>query len=123
VPVYEVRWAHDRQERRPVLAQELVELTPDVIWTGVSLTAPAAERATSIIPIVFAQSGDPVGFGLAESLARPGGNAVRIESSVRHCAQAHRVVASNSAQGSNGWRFCAMTIPQSLLLRADEVIE
>lgn len=87
--VYEVRWAQGHQERLPVLAQELVELNPDVIWTGVSLTALAAKRATSIIPIVFAQSGDPVGFGLAETLARPGGNATGVSSQAFDIAPKH----------------------------------
>jgi putative ABC transport system substrate-binding protein len=56
------------------LASELVRLNVDVIVAGGSLTPLAAKRATTTIPIVFANHGDPVGSGLVASLARPGGN-------------------------------------------------
>jgi putative ABC transport system substrate-binding protein len=56
-------------------AAELVRLPVDVIvTTGVPATL-AARTATSTIPIVFANAGDPVGNGVVASLARPGGNA------------------------------------------------
>jgi putative tryptophan/tyrosine transport system substrate-binding protein len=55
-------------------AMELLALNPDVILTvGGSLVRPL-EELTSTIPIVFVQTADPVGTGLVESLARPGGN-------------------------------------------------
>jgi|RhiMetdeSRZDD1v2_1073273.scaffolds.fasta_scaffold51186_6 putative tryptophan/tyrosine transport system substrate-binding protein len=62
-------------ERLPALAAELVQLPVDVIVTtgGVPATR-AAMQATTTIPIVMAESGDPVGTGLVASLARPSGN-------------------------------------------------
>ena len=56
-------------------ATELVALRPDVILTGGSITAAPVLQAMRSIPIVFVQVVDPVGGGLVESLARPGGNA------------------------------------------------
>src|SRR5262245_21989689 len=56
-------------------AAELAALAPDVILTaGTSTTGPMLE-ATRTVPIVFATVVDPVGGGLIDSLARPGGNA------------------------------------------------
>jgi putative ABC transport system substrate-binding protein len=56
-------------------AAELVALVPDVILTSGSLSVAPVLQATRTIPIVFVQVTDPVGGGLVESLARPGGNA------------------------------------------------
>jgi putative ABC transport system substrate-binding protein len=56
-------------------AQELVESNVDAIIAVTGQGAIEAKRATSTIPIVFVLVGDPVGSGLVESLARPGGNA------------------------------------------------
>jgi putative ABC transport system substrate-binding protein len=52
----------------------LVQSNVDVIVTQGTPGAQAAQRATRTTPIVMATSGDPVKFGLAASLARPGGN-------------------------------------------------
>ena len=68
----EYRWADARSERFTEIATEFVRLKVDVIVTGGN-AALVAKQATSIIPIVFVL-GDPVGTGLIESLARPGGN-------------------------------------------------
>ncbi len=70
----EYRWAEDRPERLPALAAELVGINVDIIVTGFSPGAKAAQNATSTIPIVFIAVGDPVGVGIVRSLARPGGN-------------------------------------------------
>src|SRR5208282_3363535 len=72
--VFEPRWALGKPERLPDLAKELVALKPDVIVVQTGPAALAAQQATTTIPIVMAGFSDPVGFGLAKSLARPGGN-------------------------------------------------
>ena len=69
----EVRWAEGRSERFDEIAAEFVRLKVDVILTHNTLPVLAAKQATSVIPIVFASAGDPVGTGMVTSLARPGG--------------------------------------------------
>lgn len=70
----EWRFADSSQERLASLAAELVELKVDVL-AGVGLDAALTlQKATSVIPIVIAITGDPVELGLVKSLARPGGN-------------------------------------------------
>jgi len=56
-------------------AAELVALAPDVILTAGSAHVGPLQQATRSVPIVFVQATDPVGGGLVNSLARPGGNA------------------------------------------------
>src|SRR5947207_8164179 len=70
----EPRWAEGRFERLPDLAAELVQLKVDVIVANVTQASLAAKRATSTIPIVMVGVGDPLGSGLVDNLARPGGN-------------------------------------------------
>jgi len=72
--VPEFRHTHGDPRRAETLARELVELRVRVIITNVTTTAMAARRVTSTVPIVMQTSGFPVEGGLAESLARPGGN-------------------------------------------------
>jgi putative ABC transport system substrate-binding protein len=55
-------------------AAELVALAPDVILAAATPQAAALQQATGTIPIVFAMVADPVGGGIVEGLARPGGN-------------------------------------------------
>jgi len=70
----EYRWAEGRYDRLPEFAAELVRLKVDVLLTAGTPGALAAKQATQTIPIVMAVSGDAVGTGLVQSLARPGGN-------------------------------------------------
>jgi putative ABC transport system substrate-binding protein len=70
----EYRWAEGRSERFAEIAAEFVRRKVDVIVTSATEAVVAAKQATSVIPIVIAAAGDPVGTGLVASLARPGGN-------------------------------------------------
>jgi len=70
---FEYRYAEGRQDQLPELAAELVQLKVDVIVVTADISAEAATQATKTIPIVVT-TGDPVAWGLAESLAKPGGN-------------------------------------------------
>jgi putative tryptophan/tyrosine transport system substrate-binding protein len=71
----ESRFANDKLDRLPALADELVRLKVDVLITGGLNDALAAKNATKTIPIVFLGAvSDPVGSGLVNSLAQPGGN-------------------------------------------------
>jgi putative ABC transport system substrate-binding protein len=70
----EYRHAEGRTERYTEIAAEFVRLKVDVIVTYGTLSSAAAKQATTVIPIVFAVAGDPVGNGLVASLAHPGGN-------------------------------------------------
>src|SRR5262249_48035847 len=55
-------------------AEELLALGPDVILALATPSVQALQQATRTVPIVFAIVADPVGAGLVDSLARPGGN-------------------------------------------------
>jgi putative ABC transport system substrate-binding protein len=66
--------ADGQAERYPALAAQCVRLGADVIVTTTTPATQAAKHATHAIPIVMIGLGDPVGTGLVDSLARPGGN-------------------------------------------------
>jgi putative ABC transport system substrate-binding protein len=70
----EYRFAEQKFERLPELATDLVRLKVDLILVSGAQPASAAKSATTTIPIVMSNAADPVGGGLINSLARPGGN-------------------------------------------------
>jgi putative ABC transport system substrate-binding protein len=72
--VVDIRYTQGNPDLAESLARELVAQRADVIVTAVTATAMAARRATKVVPIVMYISGYPVEGGLAQSLARPGGN-------------------------------------------------
>ena len=69
-----VRFTQGNISALPQGARELVQHGADIIFTTTPAPAKAAQMATNRIPIVFNGAGDPVGLGLIESFARPGGN-------------------------------------------------
>ena len=71
----ETRWSGGDPARLRKYAADLVALNPDVIMAGSGPTLPTMLRETRTVPIVFAQSIDPIGSGSVRSLAQPGGNA------------------------------------------------
>jgi putative tryptophan/tyrosine transport system substrate-binding protein len=71
----EHRFPAESPDRFRTFARELVDSKVDAIIAVTTLGAVELKKLTSTIPIVFAIVADPVGFGLVESLARPGGNA------------------------------------------------
>jgi putative ABC transport system substrate-binding protein len=73
------RYSEGHVDRLPALAAELVQRTPDVLWTNSDPAAWAAKRATTTIPIVVGVSDGLVDQGLVASVAHPGGNLTGLE--------------------------------------------
>ena len=71
----ETRWSAGDLARLRKNATELVALNPDVILAGTGPTAATLQQASRTVPIVFAQTVDPVGSGVVNSMSQPGGNA------------------------------------------------
>jgi len=70
----DVRWGENDPDRARKYAAELMALAPDVLLAAGTLSVIALQKATHTVPIVFVRVSDPVGGGLVDSLARPGGN-------------------------------------------------
>jgi len=71
---FQSRYFGNEFDRLPALAEELVGLNVDVIVTRGTPETLALKKATKTIPIVFYSVTDPIGAGIVDSLARPGGN-------------------------------------------------
>lgn len=73
-----VRFTQGDTAALPQAARELIELGVDILFAAGPTAANAAQMATKQVPIVFAEVPDPIGSGLIQSFARPGGNATGI---------------------------------------------
>jgi len=71
----DTRWSEDNADRSAKYAAELVALAPDIILASGTLAVTALQHISRTSPIVFASVADPVGAGIVDSLAHPGGNA------------------------------------------------
>jgi putative tryptophan/tyrosine transport system substrate-binding protein len=69
------RFPAENPDRFQMMAQELVDLNPDAIIAVTAIGAVDVKKLTRTIPIVFVIVADPIGAGLVEGLAHPGGNA------------------------------------------------
>lgn len=76
--LFDSRHESEDLQRLPSLAAELLRMDVDVLVTVTTNAAQAAKKTTSTVPIVFMGVTDPVAAGLAESLARPGGNSTGV---------------------------------------------
>ena len=123
--VLERRSAEGRFERVPEIVAELLRLKVDVIVTASSPAARAAKAATSTLPIVMANSFDPVEQGVVQSLARPGGNVTGLALAVGPGIEAKRLqllkamlpgvtrVAYLAAKGQSEWDGAGPTSVQA----------
>jgi putative tryptophan/tyrosine transport system substrate-binding protein len=71
---FDARWSADNAEHARNYAAELIALAPDVILSSATPSTQALQSLTHTLPIVFVTVSDPVGAGIVESLAQPGGN-------------------------------------------------
>jgi putative tryptophan/tyrosine transport system substrate-binding protein len=101
--VIERRFAYDQFSRLGELATELAALNVDVIVTAAFPSAKAAKNATTTIPVVILDPGDPVGTGLVASLARPGGNVTGVSSIAPDLAAKRLEVLKEAAPKSAEW--------------------
>ena len=70
----DLRWHGDDSNRIRALAQELIDVQPDVVLAGSTPATIAVQRETRTIPIVFAGVSEPVSSGIVPRLNQPGGN-------------------------------------------------
>src|SRR5262245_52809734 len=91
------RFTDGYQDRLPTLTEEVIQLKPDVILAPAVISAVAARKATSTIPIVCGALADAVHLGLIASEARPGGNVTEATAEIQ-TEQRHRYVIEAPAQ-------------------------
>jgi putative ABC transport system substrate-binding protein len=99
--IIERRFWQGDQEQLPKAVAELVADGVDLIVAPSTIEALAAKRATNTIPIVFNTPADPVGVGLADSWAHPGGNATGLSAT------------SGDTRGGKGIGWLAELVPEA----------
>jgi putative tryptophan/tyrosine transport system substrate-binding protein len=105
----ESQYAEGDNRRLAGLAAELVRTSPEIIVTASAAAAVAAKHATSSIPIVTIFTADPVGSGLAVSLARPGGNLTGLSNIMEDTAGKELELLKTAAPNAN--RIAILTNP------------
>ena len=100
---FERRYGEGKNEALPDLAADLVRLRVNVIVTIGTPATRAAKNATETIPIVFARVGDPVGFGLVRSLARPAGNLTGVTNLTVDLGAKRLELLRRPSPASGGW--------------------
>jgi putative ABC transport system substrate-binding protein len=103
------RDASGQIERFDAIAAEFVAAPVDLIVAPTTTAALAAHKATASIPIVTIVAGDPVGSGLAESLAHPGGNVTGTTSQGVDFATKHLELLVEAIPSAR--RIAVLTIP------------
>jgi putative ABC transport system substrate-binding protein len=98
---FEVRYANGNVSRVPLQIEELVRLKPDIIVSGTMAGVIAAKKLTDIIPIVAEGLTDPIGFGVAASHARPGGNVTGVLLTVEDLPTKLLALALEMVPGAN----------------------
>ncbi len=97
--VLEARWGEGNFERLGAQAAELVQLKVAIIVTGGAAAAQAARGATSAVPIVMVDPGDPVRTKLIASLGQPGGNMTGLSSATPDLAAKHLQLLKEAVPG------------------------
>lgn len=108
--IIERRFWQGDTEQLARFAAELVADNVDLIVAPTSIEALAAKRATTTIPIVTATAGDPVGVGLAASLARPGGNVTGLSTQGARVSKTLGLLAEAVPEAS---RFAVLMDPEN----------
>ena len=107
--VIERKEAGGRFDRLPALAADLVRSKPDLIVAFAPQPVRAVKEATSEIPIVMLFVADPVGMGLASSLAHPGGNLTGVATLVGAISWERRLAFfENSCHRQSAWQLSSI---------------
>ena len=109
--VLEERYAEGKLDRLPALARELVSHKPDVLLVSTTPASLAAKATTGTLPIVIVLVADPVGAGIVQSLARPGGNITGITNIVAELAGKRLELLKEMVPGAS--RFAVLVNPDS----------
>lgn len=116
----EYRYAAGKLDRMPELVAELVQLKPTVILVTAVPAIRAAKEATKTIPIVIISTVDPVAAGMADSLARPGGNITGPALLTRDLSPKRLNYLLRCFKKNRGWQSSVIQTPlgRRLLLRS-----
>lgn len=115
----EYRWANGDFSRLPAMAAELVRMKVDVLVTFVTQASLVAKKATHSIPIVMVGVADPVGVGLIDSLAHPGGNVTGTSSIASTVASKQLELLKDMLPGAS--RIAALWNPANLAFQTLQV--